>query len=367
MKSKEQFIVEAKKIHGDNYCYDFAIYSGCKIKMELVCKKCGKHFLQTPNNHLVGRGCAHCFQSVKKTTEEFIEEAKKAHGNKYDYSKSNYINAKSAIEIVCLKHGSFWQIPNSHLLGKGCLKCSGKYQYTTEEWVEEVLKKFPQNKDLYDYTNIIYLNAKEKVTILCKKCGREFKQKASHHMEGHGCENCNNHKYNMEELIAIFKELYGNNYDYSNSVFERIDKKIEIRCNSCNAVFMQSPTNHFIRGGCPNCFIRSIGEKNIASYLTEKGISYKQQYSDKRCFFKRKLPFDFFLPEKNILIEFQGPQHDKRFSWFHKTEADFEKQLLKDELKRKFCIDYGFFEIEIPYKWRDRIGEFLDPILKEYV
>ena len=59
----------------------------------------------------------------RKTTEEFIEQAKAVHGNKYDYSKVEYKGSHTKIIIVCSKHGEFEQDPNSHLQGRGCKKC----------------------------------------------------------------------------------------------------------------------------------------------------------------------------------------------------------------------------------------------------
>ena len=82
-------------------------------------------------DHLKGIGCGKCFNVYKrgkarqkKSREQFIEKARMVHGNKYDYSKVVYENAKKRVCIVCPEHGDFWISPNKHLSGRGCQKCS---------------------------------------------------------------------------------------------------------------------------------------------------------------------------------------------------------------------------------------------------
>jgi len=59
----------------------------------------------------------------RKTIEEFIEDARRVHGDKYDYSEVDYKNNKTKVSIICKKHGLFYQTPNDHLSGYGCKKC----------------------------------------------------------------------------------------------------------------------------------------------------------------------------------------------------------------------------------------------------
>ena len=96
-------------------------------------------------------------------TQEFIEKAKEIHGNKYNYSKVDYKNAKTKICIICPIHGEFYQTPDHHLQGQGCPKCSGKNK-TTEEWVEQA-KHIHKNR--YDYSNSIYINSITPIKIIC--------------------------------------------------------------------------------------------------------------------------------------------------------------------------------------------------------
>ena len=121
----EEFIEKANKVHNNKYDYSKVNYTRSCEEVEIICPNCNNSFYQTPNNHLLGHGCPKCCDSgVLLTTEEFIEKANKVHNNKYDYSKVNYINAITPVEIICNKCNlSFWQTPHSHLSGSGCPMC----------------------------------------------------------------------------------------------------------------------------------------------------------------------------------------------------------------------------------------------------
>ena len=95
----------------------------CKTKVCIICPIHGE-FWQRPDLHLIGKGCLLCANDKKRNnTEEFIEKAKLIHGNKYDYSKVNYIDSKTKVCIICPIHGEFWQNTSSHLRGCGCKSC----------------------------------------------------------------------------------------------------------------------------------------------------------------------------------------------------------------------------------------------------
>lgn len=127
-KTTESFIRRSKSIHGNEYDYSKSVYKRSNIKLIVTCIKHGD-FLVSPGNHLKGKGCPDCgrikISKIKTCTNEiFIEKSISIHGNKYDYSLVNYVNARTKVIIVCKVHGEFEQTPVSHLNSKGCLKCS---------------------------------------------------------------------------------------------------------------------------------------------------------------------------------------------------------------------------------------------------
>lgn len=121
-------------------------------------------------------------------TQEFIQKAILAHGNKYDYSKVIYTKAINKVIIICREHGEFKQTPNKHLQNRNCPKCSGKYaKSNTNEFINKAIKKY---KNKYDYSNVHYINCDTKVKIICKKHG-EFEQTSYAHLHyKHGCNLC---------------------------------------------------------------------------------------------------------------------------------------------------------------------------------
>lgn len=154
----------------------------------------------------------------RKTTEEFIQEAKQIHGDKYDYSKVNYINAYTKVCIICSKHGEFWQCPHNHLSGAGCLKCAKdlqkqKFTIPKEIFIERANKV---HKNKYDYSIINYINVKTHIDIICPIHGI-FKQTPQHHLSGNGCPKCAHEarRLSQEEFIIQASTVHNNFYNYS--------------------------------------------------------------------------------------------------------------------------------------------------------
>ncbi len=190
----ESFLERSEKIHNNKYDYSKVEYTNAKTKVCIICPKHGE-FWQTPDNHLKGKGCAYCAKIKKLTTEEFIKRAKEVHGNKYDYSKVDYINTHKKVCIICPKHGEFWQTPANHLLGRGCKVCVGNsYSYSTKEWIEKAKEI---HNDEYDYSKVEYINSKTKVCIICPKHG-EFMMLPNNHLFGQKCPSCRESKLERE-------------------------------------------------------------------------------------------------------------------------------------------------------------------------
>lgn len=187
-KTLEEFINEANEIHKFKYKYSKFAYINWKTKGIIICAEHGE-FSQSPNKHLKRkRGCPKCGGKLRKTTKEFIDRANEIHEFLYDYSKVNYINKDTYVEIICEEHGSFFQSPNSHIHQEaGCIICAGTYQFDTEEFIKR--SKLTHGLK-YDYSKSIYINCKEDVIINCFHHG-DFSQIAMHHMRGSGCKKCN--------------------------------------------------------------------------------------------------------------------------------------------------------------------------------
>jgi len=272
----------------------------------------------------------------KITTKEFIEIATLIHGGRYDYSKVNYVNAHTKITIICPEHGEFTQAPNNHKFGFGCIKCgfnrTGNSQKINHNELLEQFKKIHGNK--YDYSKIEYLGDNKKVIIICPEHG-EFKQTPSNHKRGEGCSKCSN-KYipTNEEIIEIFKKVHGDKYDYSKIEYLSMHKKVKIIC-PIHGEFMQNPNSHKRGQGCPICN-ESKGELEIRNILNKNNIKFISQYKFNNCKYKKSLIFDFYLPNYNVCIEFNGVQHYKPVEYFGGLMS-FLMQKEKDKIKAEYC------------------------------
>jgi len=111
----EEFIKKAKEIHGDRYDYSKVNYITAKTKVCIICPKHGEFWME-PVNHLSGQNCPKCVGGVRLTKEEFITKANEVHNNKYDYSKVDYVNSQTKVCIICPEHGEFWQTPEKHII-----------------------------------------------------------------------------------------------------------------------------------------------------------------------------------------------------------------------------------------------------------
>ena len=186
IKAFNELELKFLEIHGNKYDYSNVIYESSIKKVEIVCKKHGS-FWQTPNHHKSGKGCRECAINERShSTERVIKAFREKHGNKYDYSKMVYINNSTKIEVICKKHGSFWVYPNNHKR-KGCRKCAFEARKLECEHVIERFKSV--HGDKYDYSRFEYTGSDNKAKIICKKHG-VFEQKPNQHKQGKGCPNC---------------------------------------------------------------------------------------------------------------------------------------------------------------------------------
>lgn len=184
---------------------------------------------------------------------KFIEKAKNRHGDKYDYSKVEYINSTTKVCIICKEHGEFWQTPQGHARGQGCPKCANiKRGDTFRSDGDTFVKRATVLHDgKYIYDKDSYINAMTKVPILCLKHGT-FWMTPMNHLLGQGCPKCNGRGLNTEEIIELFKEKHGDSYDYSKVVFTKMHEKVCIICKE-HGEFWQTPSKHLLGQGCPKC------------------------------------------------------------------------------------------------------------------
>lgn len=190
-RTTDEFIADANLVHNGKYDYSKTIYKRTCDKVIIICPKHGE-FLQTPNAHLSAKkGCHRCGNNFPSNMEELVKRFKKIHGDKYEYQKSNYTNQHIKIEIVCPIHGIFLQSPLNHLHGRGCIKC-GKIRTTnaSRNSIKDFIKKSKQiHGNKYNYSDCDYISNNKKVCIICPTHGKYY-QLPTNHISGKGCKKC---------------------------------------------------------------------------------------------------------------------------------------------------------------------------------
>lgn len=201
-----------------------------------------------------------------------------------------------------------------------------------------------------------YQNSLTKVNIICKKHGN-FKISPHKHLCGQGCPKCK--KLDIEAFIERSKLIHGDKYDYSIVKYVNSVTGVEIICKN-HGVFVQTPATH-IRGngvgcGCPICK-ESIGEKLISKYLELNNIIFERQKKFNSCKNKSELPFDFYLSELNICVEYNGIQHYESVEYFG-GEEKFKQRLINDQIKKEYCYNNNIPLIII--KYNEDVKKILD-------
>jgi very-short-patch-repair endonuclease len=327
--------------HG--YKYDYSLSDFNNLKIKIICPIHGI-FEQNKYSHREC-GCWKCSVEIRSKSqrlgkEAFVEKSLKIHGDRYDYSLSKYISQKVKVEIICKEHGIFEQFPGNHLRGYNCAKCSGKL-LTTDDFIKKCKEKYGEK---YDYSLVNYIDSHSKVKIICTLHGIFLQNPSNHLNQKNGCPECfsKNKPSNTNNFIYNSKIAHGDRYDYSLVDYEKAKNTVIIVCKS-HGQFSQSPTHHLSGQGCPICK-SSKGENEIFKILIKKFIKFKHHLKLE----KSRLEFDFYLPELNIAIEYDGIQHFTPVKHFGGIKA-LKEQKRRDSEKDQYCINNNIKLLRIPY------------------
>ncbi|MEI8270887.1 MAG: hypothetical protein WCG45_05990, partial [bacterium] len=198
----------------------------------------------------------------------------------------------------------------------------------------------------------------------CKTCGTVFKQRAGSHLGGSGCKKCQyailpqNQPRAVDDFENRCKKLHDNRYKYCGD-YKGGRYKINIFCKCHQEYFLQNADAHLLKGqGCPKCNL-SRGGKRVETYLKGKKINFECEKKFDGCKFKKPLSFDFYLPDFNLCIEYDGELHYYPIAIFGGTKTLVETKL-RDEIKDKFCKKEGIKLLRIPFFEFNRIEEVLE-------
>ena len=294
-KTTENFIDDAIKIHGEKYDYSCVNYVSAEIPIKINCVDHGP-FFQT-HSHLKGFGCKFC--GSRYSIEHFIADSNIVHKNKFDYSMVNFDKLEEKIKIICPIHGQFEQKAIDHKNGIGCASCSRKKKKNNEEFIKDSINI---HGDKFDYSLVNYINCKNKVRIICKLHGM-FEQTPNEHLSGKQCAKCSGkNKKTTIEFICESIAFHGEKYDYSLVDYKSIKEKIIIIC-PVHGNFEQCAGSHIhSKTGCPKC--STTISKQSTHWLDSLNIKIREKsiklHNGKKCI------VDGYDPITNTVYEFNG-------------------------------------------------------------
>jgi hypothetical protein len=275
--TQEEFLNNVNKVHGNRYDYSKVKYVNARTKITIICKKHGE-FEQLANSHSQGANCIKCtnYQQTK-TTQQFIIEAKKVHGEKYNYSKTKYLQKNKPLTIRCRDHGYFEQVANIHLKGSGCKECSlietkiKKNKKSKKRFVEQI-KNLKTNLIIFSED---YIDSTTKIRVECKKHGI-FKTLPHGALRGDECKKCMSKRFSigLKKFKSRAIKVHKNKYNYSEVDYINIESKVKIIC-PIHGEFKQIPNSHLKGHGCEKC--------NLTSYWTRS--KYIKKAKGRVCIF----------------------------------------------------------------------------------
>lgn len=293
--------------------------------------------------------------------KKYLQKAKHIHSSKYDYSLiKEYKGVMFKYPVKCLEHG-VWEVSLDNHINKksGCPLCKG-FNLKNQDKIK-IAQNIHLNK--YDYSEIKgRILQKEKQPIKCVEHGVFYQTWDNHVNKKQGCPECAEYGRKKRTIESIITQTVGLNTDYKYYWDTYIDYYVpmDIECSK-HGVFKQTIANHLFGQRCPKC-IRSMGEEKIEEILKSKKISYITQKTFKECInpkTKYMLRFDFYIPEKNILIEYDGELHFKSVEYFG-GEKTLKKYKYLDNIKTKYCLDNNIKLIRIPYFNYTEISNILE-------
>jgi hypothetical protein len=354
----QEYLNKAKTVHGDKYDYSETLYKDSRQPIKIICKEHGV-FFKNAKSHLYGYGCNYC-SGKELTFKEFVTKADKIHNGKYIYVEDSFCGVNYPIDIICFEHGLFNQLAQSHLSGCGCAKCSKSYHLDNFEFIKRVRSKFG---DKYGCSQVNYINKYTRVTLVCGKHGPFEIIPNNLYYSDEACLICSGYRYNTQTFIEKAIEIHRSRYSYANVSYIRGDKEVILTCKK-HGNFNITPHLHLSGSGCPKC-TGSRGEKLLDTIFQEMGYNPIKNKSFPGCKYKIRLRFDFFIPEKNTCIEFDGAYHFQFSPYAHKKFSNFIECKIRDKIKDVYCINNKINLIRIPYYLgKDQVNKILYDCLK---
>lgn len=360
-KTNEYFIKEVGGLVGDEYTF-LETYVNNRTHLEVKHNECGYTYKITPKDFLNGSRCREC--SIKRRTinpNKYKEDFEDIMGTEFTLL-SEYLKGRSPVKIRHEVCGNISSVRGSALYegSIGCKVCADKTQTKPLKQFNKEVKEVLGN----DYEVIgNYTNKETPIKMRHQTCGKTYKASPNNILRGSRCHHC--YYSNTKTHEEFIKEVNHRLQDYEiTGVYTNRRTPIKVLHRMCGEEWDVNPPD-FINGSeCPYCTVTSFGEVNTTKLLREMKADFTKQKTFPDLKHKGSLSYDFFIPAENVLIEYQGAQHYRPYSFGVNSEQEFKDQIKRDTIKRKYAIENNFLLVEIPYT--HRTTEDIDKYLSNY-
>lgn len=369
MKHSYEFI--KNEFEKKNYTLVSDTYINNKTPMEYICNKHKNRGIQkiTYNGLRQGQECIYCtYESgkhVNKIPEDIIKEKVEERG--YIYKGLKYVDGASIVDFICKEHvdkGIQSKPWASIRIGCNvCSYCTGR-ERTTEEFQSMV-------NEIFDNVEVIgeYTGTSNRIKCRCTTHDYVWEPYGYNLLSGYGCPKCGSAKSGFQKRVPVdekIKRLHEIHPDIEFLSYPILSSDyVDCKCKKCGGVWKatyMNLTKYHKRTNCPYCN-SSTGEERIATVLDTWGFKYERQKRYDDCRDYNTLPFDFYLPNNNLLIEFDGEQHyqliNRTGMSIEEQKEEFEKIQYHDSIKTEYCKNNNIPLLRIPYWERDDLEYFL--------
>lgn len=372
--NKDRFLREIESLSDkDEYIFsDFDDIKSCDSRFSIHCKKCG-HIWQTIPDSFFGKKksrCPICNVGVPWNKDRILKEIEKLEDkNAYIFSEyDNVVGVNSKIRVTCTRCEYIWYVSLKSFFKHNtrCPHCN-----VGEKWTNDRVKREFQLLDDSDKFILQLVGDIEhcysKFSVTCKECSDVWLTTPDTFFNG-GCR-CfvcqRGERWTVERILKEF-DVSEDKSNFSLILPEKIDNsqtKFQVRCSNGHIWETSASVYFYKKSRCPIC-CESRGEKRISLYLNNKQIRFEPQKKFDTCRNKKPLPFDFYLPDYNTIIEFNGKQHYEigtRSKSYEKNLREFEQIKIRDAIKKQWAIENGYRFLEIRY---DEIND-IEAILRK--
>ena len=343
-------------------CELLSEYETERKNIKIKCK-CGKIFEDKLSNIKYNQYCMcdECYLIYKseKSFNDFMKELEEI-GYTYISNRKEYKNSKSLVYVKCNKGHIIKTSKNKIHSGYRCAKCNKENPKPRK--IRKNYNIIKEEIELYDYKLLTkkenYKGVKSEIQIECNK-GHIYQTCYNVFQQGHRCPYCDGKVITYEEVRGYIKQF---DYELLSKEYINAQTKLLVKCPKNHQY--EVAWNSFQRGNrCPICN-SSKGEEKIKNFLENHKINFIKEKRFDDCRGKIKpLPFDFYLPQYNCCIEYDGTPH-YRYGTFNTDLLDLMNRKYLDNIKTKYCEGNNIKLIRIPYWDFDKNENILELELK---